>query len=206
MHMNRNDPGTLTTYNISIWRLQWSRPFSYTIQLMFLVNVTVFARCLVLKVVVFSVATLYPWFRRVHRRTCNREKRCSFVFHIYPNVILVIITACCCSVRHWRQSMLRSIHGSGWKLYRSLRCCLWDPRSKCTTGKLHSIMPTWENMRFSLCPVYMIRGKSGPALGGTEYRLMPSTCRLIVRAKLWNLQVLYLVSRAPMRRRSRVVV
>jgi len=28
------------------------------------------------------------------------------------------------------------------------------------------------------------RGKSGPALGGTEYRLMPSACRLIVRAKL----------------------
>jgi len=27
-------------------------------------------------------------------------------------------------------------------------------------------------------------GKSGPALGGTEYRLMPSACRLIVRAKL----------------------
>ena len=32
---------------------------------------------------------------------------------------------------------------------------------------------------FSMC-----RGKSGPALGGTEYRLMPSACRLIVRAKL----------------------
>ena len=28
------------------------------------------------------------------------------------------------------------------------------------------------------------RGKSGPALGGTDYRLMPSACRLIVRAKL----------------------
>ena len=28
------------------------------------------------------------------------------------------------------------------------------------------------------------RGKSGPALGGTEYRLMPPACRLIVRAKL----------------------
>jgi len=28
------------------------------------------------------------------------------------------------------------------------------------------------------------RGKSGPAPGGTEYRLMPSACRLIVRAKL----------------------
>jgi len=26
------------------------------------------------------------------------------------------------------------------------------------------------------------RGKSGPALGGMEYRLMPSACRLIVRA------------------------
>ena len=30
----------------------------------------------------------------------------------------------------------------------------------------------------------LARGKSGPALGGTEYRLMPSACRLIVRAKL----------------------
>ena len=49
------------------------------------------------------------------------------------------------------------------------------------------------------------RGKSGPALGGTEYRLMPSACRLIVWAKLWNLQFRYLVSRAPMRRRSIVV-
>ena len=28
------------------------------------------------------------------------------------------------------------------------------------------------------------RGKSGPALGGTEYRLMPSACWLIVRAYL----------------------
>ena len=50
------------------------------------------------------------------------------------------------------------------------------------------------------------RGKSGPALGGTEYQLMPSACRLIVRAKLWNFQFRYLVSRAPMRRRSIVVV
>ena len=49
-------------------------------------------------------------------------------------------------------------------------------------------------------------GKSGPALGGTEYRLMPSACRLIVRAKLWNLLFRYLVSRAPMRRRGIVVV
>ena len=31
--------------------------------------------------------------------------------------------------------------------------------------------------------VVVTRGKSGPALGGTEYRLMPSACRLIVRAK-----------------------
>jgi len=30
----------------------------------------------------------------------------------------------------------------------------------------------------------LCRGKSGPALGGTEYRLMPSACRLTVRAKL----------------------
>ena len=49
-------------------------------------------------------------------------------------------------------------------------------------------------------------GKSGPALGGTEYRLMPSACRLIVRQPLWNLQFRYLVSRAPMRRQSVVVV
>ena len=32
--------------------------------------------------------------------------------------------------------------------------------------------------------LHIARGKSGPALGGTEYRLMPSACRLIVRAKL----------------------
>ena len=50
------------------------------------------------------------------------------------------------------------------------------------------------------------RGKSGPALGGTEYRLMPSACRLIVPAKLWNLQFRYLVSRAPMRTLGIVVV
>ena len=48
--------------------------------------------------------------------------------------------------------------------------------------------------------------KSGPALGGTEYRLMPSACRLMLRVKLWNLQFQYLVSRAPMQRRSLVVV
>jgi len=28
------------------------------------------------------------------------------------------------------------------------------------------------------------RGKRGPVLGGTEYRLMPSACRLILQAKL----------------------
>jgi len=28
------------------------------------------------------------------------------------------------------------------------------------------------------------KGKSGPTLGGTEYRLMPLACRLIVRTKL----------------------
>ena len=34
------------------------------------------------------------------------------------------------------------------------------------------------------CPSLSVpfRGKTGPALGGTEYRLMPSACRLIVRA------------------------
>jgi len=36
--------------------------------------------------------------------------------------------------------------------------------------------------------IHSFRGKSGPALGGTEYRLMPSACRLIARAKLCNLQ------------------
>ena len=51
----------------------------------------------------------------------------------------------------------------------------------------------------------LLRGKSGPALGGTEYRLMPSACRLIVRQPVRNLQFRYLVSRAPMRRRSIVV-
>jgi len=50
--------------------------------------------------------------------------------------------------------------------------------------------------------IVLHRGKSGPALSGTEYRLMPSACRLIVRERLWNLQFRYLVSRAPMRRRN----
>jgi len=43
-------------------------------------------------------------------------------------------------------------------------------------------------MHVVLCPssrqILATGGKSGPALGGTEYRLMPSACRLIVRAKL----------------------
>ena len=37
---------------------------------------------------------------------------------------------------------------------------------------------------FSLPESGKARGKNRPALGGTEYRLMPSACRLIVRAKL----------------------
>jgi len=40
------------------------------------------------------------------------------------------------------------------------------------------------NTSSELCTLPKPRGKSGPALGGTEYRLMPSACRLIVRAKL----------------------
>jgi len=39
-------------------------------------------------------------------------------------------------------------------------------------------------MATSVCASHHVRGKSGPALGGTEYRLVPSACRLIVRAKL----------------------
>ena len=41
-----------------------------------------------------------------------------------------------------------------------------------------------ESWLFSTSRSNVTRGKSGPALGGTEYRLMPSACRLIVRAKL----------------------
>ena len=40
------------------------------------------------------------------------------------------------------------------------------------------------------------RGKSGPALGGTEYRLKPSACRLIVRAyhcEIYNFDTLWVV-------------
>ena len=37
---------------------------------------------------------------------------------------------------------------------------------------------------WSLVIKHFRRGKSGPALGGTEYRLMPSACRLIVRQPL----------------------
>ena len=40
-----------------------------------------------------------------------------------------------------------------------------------------------RNFREKLDTV-LSRRKSGPALGGTEYRLMQSACRLIVRAKL----------------------
>jgi len=40
-----------------------------------------------------------------------------------------------------------------------------------------------ESWLFSTSRSNVTRGKSGPALGGTEYRLMPSACRLIVRAK-----------------------
>jgi len=39
-------------------------------------------------------------------------------------------------------------------------------------------------LKIKACHMGVNRGKSGPALGGTEYRLMPSACRLIVRAKL----------------------
>jgi len=39
-------------------------------------------------------------------------------------------------------------------------------------------------MATSVCASHHVRGKSGPALGGTEFRLVPSACRLIVRAKL----------------------
>ena len=76
------------------------------------------------------------------------------------------------------------------------RVCCWAPRG----NPVHIVEADASQTR-QFC-----RGKSGPALGGTEYRLMPSACRLIVRAKLWNLQFRYLVSRAPMRRRSIVVV
>ena len=38
----------------------------------------------------------------------------------------------------------------------------------------------WETVQVQYATT---RDKSGPALGGTEYRLMPSACRLIVRAK-----------------------
>jgi len=39
-------------------------------------------------------------------------------------------------------------------------------------------------MATSVCASHHVRGKSGPALGGTEYRLVPSACRLIVQGKL----------------------
>jgi len=82
------------------------------------------------------------------------------------------------------------------------QCCFWVAKSytacHCTYSLNMAIFWTWI--------FHKVRGKSGPALGGTEYRLMPSACRLIVRAKLWNLRFRYLVTRAPMRRRSIVVV
>jgi len=47
------------------------------------------------------------------------------------------------------------------------------------------------------------RRKSGPALGGTEYRLMPSACRLILRGVV---KFTISIPGAPMRRQSIVVV
>ena len=76
----------------------------------------------------------------------------------------------------------------------------WAFLDSCCTGWLWCVYLGWVISQRSY------RGKSGPALGGTEYRLMPSACRLIAGQPLWNLQFRYLVSRAPMRRRSIVVV
>jgi len=41
-----------------------------------------------------------------------------------------------------------------------------------------------QAMLIYVCIYVTYRGKSGLALGGTEYRLMPSACRLIVRQPL----------------------
>jgi len=49
----------------------------------------------------------------------------------------------------WKQLTQLSTLGSGWKQCRSWRYCQWDPTSRHTTGGLHSIMPTWENMRYT---------------------------------------------------------
>ena len=84
---------------------------------------------------------------------------------------------------------------------------------KCSSGMIQTMSVTYSVQEASFMtadckdctPPMMLqltRGKSGSALGGTEYRLMPSACR----QPLWNLRFRYLVSRAPMRRRSIVVI
>jgi len=86
-----------------------------------------------------------------------------------------------------------------WKCFTYEVHCRFNPRHAHGPTSSAKTDISW------LCQPTM-SGKSGPALGGTEYRLMPSACRLIVRAKLWNSQFRHLVSRAPMRRRSIYVV
>ena len=106
---------------------------------------------------------------------------------------------------HWLRAPTSrlGLHGALPSSFSSVFCVGQARRLHETTTIVLVTLPN----RSGGCYEAATRGKSGPpALGGTEYRLMPLACRLIVRAKLWNLQFRYLVSRAPMRRRSIVVV
>jgi len=121
----------------------------------------------------------------IHRRRCQLV---TVPVHIVPRRITSsTANSWAASAPDWPVS--RQQHECECVLQGGGDCCMEEPTGETKT-------------RFAV----RIRGKSGPALGGTEYRLKPSACRLIVRAKLWNLQFRYLVSRAPMRRRSIVVV
>jgi len=67
------------------------------------------------------------------------------------------------------------------ELYRATPPISPSPSSSSTNGR------TFNSHSQSLCfdssrKDSKTRGKSGPALGGTEYRLMPSACRLIYSA------------------------
>jgi len=70
-------------------------------------------------------------------------------------------------------------------MHRSGQCCyvfIFISSSLSFSYNIEVLLPSFSSLDCLL--ILLSRGKSGPALGGTEYRLTPSACRLIVRAKL----------------------
>jgi len=93
-------------------------------------------------------------YRRVYDSRHTSRDACLYVALVWP-------------VCHWTQyHIILCLGAKTWHL-RHLPMC----RELCQGGKFLPIYPS------------LPRGKSGPALGGTKYRLMPSACWLIVRAK-----------------------